>query len=388
LVVLAGTDEALAGDNAELISVSIPSNTQELPKSTFTQTWTLQNTGTTTWTPGQSGYVLKLASWDTLGAVPLFANTSSAWHTPPTAIIGNGATIVPGARGTFSMSFIAPETAGSYTDTFQMFNSNGVAFGPAVTVQIIIPPGGATNLFDRSRAVSYANNYDGYVVTDGYFWTNGSDYHYYGALAPVPTNLIGDDCAHFVSSCIGRQPNHWGGGINVPTRVPPTYGEPGAGRLVNTVLIAAGYATEVFSLSEMSPGDVVGWNWEGDTNIEDLDHVTLYVGNGLLASHAVSALDVSADTFFQDGAPDYVRHLIHIFDAPTILQSPQLNPSGEFTFTLTGNPGANYTIQCSTNLVIWTPVSTASNITGSIQFFTGNSPVSNGGYYYRAVMSH
>ena len=50
----------------------------------------------------------------------------------------------------------------------------------------------------------------------------------------------------------------------------------------------------------------------------DLDHVTLYMGNGLLASHARSALEVSADTFFQSSEPNYVRHLIHIFDVPTI----------------------------------------------------------------------
>jgi hypothetical protein len=68
----------------------------------------------------------------------------------------------------------------------------------------------------------------------------------------------------------------------------------------------------------MSPGDVVGWNWEGDTNMADLDHVTLYMGNGLVTSHAISALDVSANTFFQSSEPNFVRHLIHIFDSPTI----------------------------------------------------------------------
>jgi len=49
------------------------------------------------------------------------------------------------------------------------------------------------------------NNYAGYVSSDGYFWTNGSGYGYFGALAPVPTSPIGDDCAHFVSCCIGSQ---------------------------------------------------------------------------------------------------------------------------------------------------------------------------------------
>src|SRR5205085_1222409 len=77
---------------------------------------------------------------------------------------------------------------------------------------------------------------------------------------------------------------HRGGGLNIPSRVPPTYGEPGAGRLVNTVLIGGGYATEVSSLSQLSPGDLIGWNWEGDSNIQNLDHVVLYAGNGLVAA--------------------------------------------------------------------------------------------------------
>ena len=81
--------------------------------------------------------------------------------------------------------------------------------------------------------------------------------------------------------------------------MPPTYGEPGAARLVNTCLIGAGYAVEVSSLSQMAPGDVIGWNWKGDTDINDLDHVTLYVGNGMVASHAVSALNVPPPPIFR-----------------------------------------------------------------------------------------
>jgi hypothetical protein len=350
----------------------------------FTQTWTMQNTGTTTWSPEQSGYTLNLVGRDSLGAVPLFTNASSTWYIP-SAIIGSGTSVAPGAQAAFSMSFIAPEAAGSVTDTFQMYSASGVAFGPKVTVQIVVTQGGSTNQYDRAKAVSYANNYDGYIVSDGYFWTDGSDYSYYGAGAPVPTNLIGDDCAHFVSCCIGSQANQRGGGFNIPSRVPPTYGEPGAARLVNTCLIAPGYATEVFSLSNMSPGDLIGWNWEGDPDIEDLDHVTLYLGNGLLASHAVSALDVSATTFFQDGAPDWVWHLIHIIDTPTILQFPQMGSDGLFSFTVSGTTGALYDIQSSTDLINWNSLLTVSNATGSFQIIAGNPGVP-GGYFYRAMM--
>lgn len=316
LSVLLGNFPALAlVDNATLLSVSITNGTSVMPRSTFTQSWTLKNSGTSTWSPGQLGYTLNMVGQDTLGAIPLFTNAYASWYFP-SAIIASGQYIVPYGQATFRMSFIAPETPGTYTDTFQL---NGTTnFGPLVTVQVNVLPAGSTNQYDRSRVVSYANNYAGYVCADGYFWTNGSGYAHFGAGAPVPTAYLGDDCAHFVSSCIGRATAPRGGGLPIPSRVPPTYGEPGAARLVQTVLIDGGYATEVNSLSEMSPGDVVGWNWEGDTNITALDHVTLYLGNGLLASHARSALDVSADTFFQSSEPHYVRHLIHIYDSPTL----------------------------------------------------------------------
>src|SRR6202000_3239767 len=109
----------------------------------------------------------------------------------------------------------------------------------------------STNQSDRARAVSYANNYSGYVNSDGYFWTNGSSYGTFTPLAVAPASGLGDDWAHFVSCCLGSRPAQRGGVLKIPARVPPTYGEPGAAKLVNTVLIAPGYATEVFSLNDM-----------------------------------------------------------------------------------------------------------------------------------------
>ena len=37
------------------------------------------------------------------------------------------------------MSMIAPETAGTYSDTFQLRSAAGFAVGPPVTVQIVVP---------------------------------------------------------------------------------------------------------------------------------------------------------------------------------------------------------------------------------------------------------
>jgi hypothetical protein len=226
LSLLMGNFEARAVDTATLISISISNGTPIMPRTIFTQTWTFQNTGTTTWSPSQSGYTLNPISKDSLGTLSLFTNTASKRYIP-SAIIGSGQSVAPGGQATFSLSFIAPETSGSVTDLFQLNSASSVFFGPQVSIQIVVVKAGSTNQYDRSRAISYANNYAGYVVSDSYFWTNGSIYVNYGAFAPVPTAELGDDCAHFISCCIGSQPAQWGGGLKIPSRVPPTYGEPG-----------------------------------------------------------------------------------------------------------------------------------------------------------------
>jgi hypothetical protein len=349
----------------------------------FTQTWTFQNTGTTTWSPGRSGYTLNmLSNNDVLAAVPLTPTTASKPH-PPSAVINSGQPIAPGAQATYSMSFIAPATSGSYTDTFQLNSASSVFFGPQVTVQITVPRTGATNQFDRAKAVLYANNYAAYVCSDGYFWTNGSGYTNAGPLAPVPTYVIGDDCAHFVSCCIGRQASQWGGGLVIPSRVPPTYGEPGAARLLNTVLIGGGWATEVSSLSSMAPGDVIGWNWSGDTNIANIDHVTLYLGNGVLAAHAASHLDVSASTYYQNSTPGCVCHLIHIFDAPTLLAS-KVGTKLVLSWGTNWTSYALYSASSPSPGATWSKVSGSPVKVGSSNIMTNN--LTAGAVFYRLKM--
>jgi hypothetical protein len=379
---LAGNWTAHAGDNAALVSVTITNNTPMLPRTVFIQTWTFTNTGTTTWSPTYSGYTLNVVTTnsllriDNIGAVPLTNKTYTSYKL--TTPIVSGQSVAPGATASFSLSFITPETPGSYTNTFQLNSASSVFFGPQVTVQINVLPAGSTNQYDRARAVSYANNYAGYVVADGYFWTNSGNYFNYGAGAPVPTAFIGDDCAHFVSCCIGRESHLRGGGLPIPSRVPPTYGEPGATKLVNDVLIAPGYAKEVFSLSDMQPGDVIGWNWAGDTNIANLDHVTLYLGNGLTASHAASCLDVSATTWYSG-----VHHYIHILDAPTLVASRVGN-----NFILSwGTNWAGYALYSSTNLsagAAWTKVSQSPVVVGKSNVVTNT--VTPGAVLYRLVL--
>jgi hypothetical protein len=379
LLALLACSSAFAADNAALGSVAVPPGSPILPGTIFTQTWTMTNTGTTTWSPGNAGYTLRLVGLDSLGAVPLTVDGSSACF-PPSATIVSGKSIAPGGVATFSLTLIAPEAAGSVTDTFQMCNAKGSNFGPLVSAQIVVTQNGPSNQFDRAGAVSYANNYAGVVVSDGYFWINGSTYNYFGPGSPAPTNLpneasgIGDDCAHFCSSCLGNQPGHRGGGFNIASRVPPTYGEPGAQRLIYTNLISKGLAEEVYSLSDLAPGDLIGWNWEGDTNTAYIDHVTIYLGNGVLASHAQSALDVSATTYFQSALPDWRWHLIHIYDAaaPTTTSLSSMNAATYgnevvLTATVTPTPSAG-TVQFYDNGADMGGPLDASG--GSVSYFT------------------
>jgi hypothetical protein len=286
------------------------------------------------------------------------------------------------------MDFIAPEASGSYTDSFQLNGAN--FFGPTVTVQVAVMPGGNTNVFDRSMTISYANNYAAYVCSDGYFWTNTDypDFGFYGTgvFTPVPSGAgtdggVGDDCAHFVSCCIGNEPHVRGGGMNIPSRTEPTYGEPSATDIVVDRLLDPGYAVEVSSLSQLEPGDVIGWNWEGDTNVNSLDHVTLYEGNNLTASHAISAEDVGP-TYFQSTSSKWVWHLIHILDFPT-LWTTRSGTSTTFTWTTNWN---NYALYSASGVAgPWSKISTKPTITGVTNKLTLTMPAS-GSAFYRLEM--
>lgn len=368
---------SFATDGGALLSVSITNGTPVVPRSMFTQTWTFTNNGTTTWTAGPNGYTLDMVGLDSLGAIPLDTNISGGTYHFPRAAINSGKSVKPGGTASYSMEFIAPEATGSYADSFQLYGTNW--FGPTVTVQVAVASGGNTNVFDRSRAISYANNYAAYVCSDGYFWTNSNvpDWVYDGTnvFTPVPTMSTADDCAHFVSCCIGREPHLWGGGMYIPGRTPPTYGEPSASRIITTVLEAPGFAVEVPSISQLEPGDVVGWNWSGDTNMADIQHVTLYMGNNLLTCHAASALDVDS-TYFGTG---WAWHLIHILDYPT-LRTSRFGTTNTFSWTTCWT---NYSLYSASSLNgPWAKISTKPTITGITNSLKIKMPVT-GSVYYR-----
>jgi hypothetical protein len=358
--------------NGALVSVSLTNGTPVMPRTVFSQTWTFQNTGTSTWKATYNGCTLNMLGKDSLGAVPLSAKPYVSPE--PSAPNDSGQSVAPGAQTTYTMNFIAPETSGSYTDMFQLNSASSQFYGPTVTVQVVVMKSGSTNQYDRSRAVSYANNYSSYVCTDGYFWTNGSTFGTFPPGTNAPTSGLGDDCAHFCSCCIGRPPTQWGGGLNIPTR-DVTYGEPGAAHLAYTDLIVPGYAVEVYSLTNMLPGDLVGWNWENETNITLLDHITFYLGNGLLASHSASDLGVSATTWYNG-----VHHYIHILDSPAIIASR----TGNKQVLSWGTNWNSYALYSSTNLgASWTKVAKSPSKLGPLYMMTNTMT---GTAFYRLMM--
>ena len=107
-------------DDAVCVSKTILDNTPESPGGQFFfQTWTMTNTGTNPWSPNASGYTMNIVGKDELGATPLSINIYPNFY-HPYATINSGSSVSPGSTATFTMCFFAPETIGTYWDTFQM----------------------------------------------------------------------------------------------------------------------------------------------------------------------------------------------------------------------------------------------------------------------------
>ncbi|MBE0636683.1 amidase domain-containing protein [Candidatus Bipolaricaulota bacterium] len=136
--------------------------------------------------------------------------------------------------------------------------------------------------YDRTAAVDYALRYWDVVCSDGYYFVENTGPTQLGPGAVLPTEHEGYDCAHFVSCCVGNEPNDAGGGLDVPSRT-LAYGEPGAQRLTDWLLDNG--ATRVKRVSSLLPGDVIAYDADHNGWIE---HVTLYMGNGLVTSHSIS----------------------------------------------------------------------------------------------------
>ncbi len=169
------------------------------------------------------------------------------------------------------------------------------AFGAATndTVNIEFADQSSRSSYDRQAAYNYAYEYWDEVCSDGYFWNTPTGYI---SLSPG-TNIVGwtgYDCAHFVSCCIGSEPNDWGGGLPVPEEYPSgPWGISSSTRLYNW-LIDSGNAVEVYSLAQLEKGDVISYDLNENGRP---DHTVLYLGNGKIAAHTACYWNVNWDIY-------------------------------------------------------------------------------------------
>lgn len=112
---------AVAPDNAQFVSQSVPTSVG--PGTTFSATMTFKNTGTNTWTSA-AAYVLR--SQNPAG------NTTFG-----TSQLNLPATTAPNANATFTQNFTAPTTPGTYQFQWRMHHSVGFGdFSPSVTITV------------------------------------------------------------------------------------------------------------------------------------------------------------------------------------------------------------------------------------------------------------
>jgi hypothetical protein len=114
---------AQAGNDAQHVSNTIPASM--VPGFSYGVSVTMKNTGTTTWTGGDPGYIL----WCTDGY------NFEVYHNE--ARMGGSEAIAPGQDRTFEMSFVAP-SAGTYTTTWKMVQEGVGAFGDPCTKQVVV----------------------------------------------------------------------------------------------------------------------------------------------------------------------------------------------------------------------------------------------------------
>lgn len=117
-----------SADNAKYITdVTVPDGTVFTADSTFTKTWRIQNTGTTTWTTNYSLVYLEgvLGTGD-MQSVKLTKE------------------VKPGESIDISVNFTAPKTNGSYISWWRMFSASGYLFGESLNVQFNVGTASAT----------------------------------------------------------------------------------------------------------------------------------------------------------------------------------------------------------------------------------------------------
>jgi hypothetical protein len=101
--------------------ISVPDGTTLTPGEPVDKQWLVTNTGSCNWA---AGYRLRLISGEAMG-VP----SEQALYPA-----------VSGTQATLRIVFTAPPEAGSHQGAWQAFSPEGIAFGEAVYIQIVVSP--------------------------------------------------------------------------------------------------------------------------------------------------------------------------------------------------------------------------------------------------------
>ena len=151
LIPLPTTSTSSTCNRAYFISETIPDNTVYLPGQKFEKSWTIKNDGTCSWTPAYS-------------AVPVVNSPDSPVITGDNAK-SPGSTIAPGGTWVITVSMTAPDTEGTYQQSWKMVDADGKYFGigdggNAWWVKIKVSKSGTTSM-------TITTNIAGLGVTDG-----------------------------------------------------------------------------------------------------------------------------------------------------------------------------------------------------------------------------
>ncbi len=101
------------------VDVTIPDGTPMTANQEFVKTWKIKNTGNCTW---GDGYGLVYSYGERMSGDPVTLST----------------VVLPGQEVDVSVNFKAPGKIGEFTSAWQMANANGITFGKAVFVKIVV----------------------------------------------------------------------------------------------------------------------------------------------------------------------------------------------------------------------------------------------------------
>ncbi|HMA09891.1 MAG TPA: NBR1-Ig-like domain-containing protein, partial [Ramlibacter sp.] len=101
--------------------LTVPDGTVFAPGAAVDKQWLVTNTGSCSWGPA---YRLRLISGEALGLPPEQALYPA----------------LAGTQATLRLVFTAPSDPGSHQGAWQAFSPEGIAFGEAVYIQIVVSP--------------------------------------------------------------------------------------------------------------------------------------------------------------------------------------------------------------------------------------------------------